>query len=312
MQQYVFGPVPSRRLGLSLGVDLVPMKTCSFNCVYCQLGRTGRTRLRRASFCPKAAVLEQVRKAVAKTGRIDFITFAGSGEPTLSMDLGWLIDRIKRLTDIRIAVLTNGSLLHRPAVRRALAHADLVVPSLDAAYERSFQKVNRPADGYRLSTLIDGLRAFCATFKGEVWLETLLVRGVNDSPAELERLGRIVDTLRIDRVQLGTIERPPTVSSARPLTGAELERAARRLRANVPVDLIAAASARAPHEKVRNLRRRIVEMLERRPCTADDIAQSLGADPTAVGDELAVLNKLRRIEAVNVRGAKYWRLTVSS
>ena len=159
-QQLVYGPVPSRRLGRSLGVDLVPLKTCTYDCVYCQLGRTTSKTVRRGRWVDPEAVGAQVRDKLSS--KPDVIALAGSGEPTLHAGIGAVIDGIKAITDVPVAVITNGSLLGRPAVRRELAAADIVLPSLDAPSEELFRRVNRPHESLHLADLIDGLVSFRA------------------------------------------------------------------------------------------------------------------------------------------------------
>jgi wyosine [tRNA(Phe)-imidazoG37] synthetase (radical SAM superfamily) len=129
MKRIIYGPVPSRRLGISLGVDIVPFKTCSYDCIYCQLGRATNHTIKRGSFVPIDSVLKQIKDVVDQNSDIDYITFSGSGEPTLNSDTGEIICKIKDFTSIPIAVLTNGSLLWQQQVRKDLSSADLVVPS---------------------------------------------------------------------------------------------------------------------------------------------------------------------------------------
>ncbi|MBM3312523.1 MAG: radical SAM protein, partial [Candidatus Aminicenantes bacterium] len=221
---HTYGPVPSRRLGYSLGVDLLPFKTCSMDCVYCQLGPSPRTTMRRREFAPVEAVLADIRAALRRDPQIEAVTFSGSGEPTLHAGLGTIIAAVKKATDVPVVVLTNGSTLSRPSVRKALAPADIVVPSLDAATERVFKKINRPHRSLTAAKTIDGLAAFRKSYRGQIWLEILFVKGVNDGPAHLRALRKAIARIRPDRVQLNTVYRPPAVRSARPLSEAELER----------------------------------------------------------------------------------------
>ncbi|MCJ7611540.1 MAG: radical SAM protein, partial [Candidatus Aminicenantes bacterium] len=181
----IYGPVPSRRLGLSLGVDILPYKTCSFNCIYCQLGPGRRTFHRRKTFVSTEEVVSQVRKALRRAGRVESITFSGSGEPTIHAGLGRMIREIKKITNVPVTVLTYSSFLTQPAVRRDLLAADLVVPSLDAASTLIFNRINRPHPSISLGRIIDGLVAFRKAYQGKIWLEIMLVKGVNDSPAHL-------------------------------------------------------------------------------------------------------------------------------
>src|SRR5512136_826559 len=195
-QRFVYGPVASRRLGFSLGVDIIPFKTCTLDCVYCQLGSAGKTTVRRGSFFPPEAILAQIKEALGSGQRIDVITFSGSGEPTLSKDLGLLIRAIKKMTAVPVAVLTNGTLLGRADVRRDLAAADIVVPSLDAVPASLFRRVNRPHASLDNRRIIDGLVRFREGFPGRIRLEVMLVKGVNDSPEALEAIRRAVARIR--------------------------------------------------------------------------------------------------------------------
>ncbi len=271
---FVFGPVPSRRLGASLGVDLFPRKTCSLNCVYCQLGPTPDPTTRRHSTVDPQAVVAEVRRRLAELDRPpDFVTLSGSGEPTLSLELGAVVVGLKDVTDVPLAVLTNGTLLSDAAVRAELARADLVVPSLDAVSEEIFQKVNRPHVSLTAAGHVRGLELFAATHPGRWWLEVLLVAGLNDSPEELRRLGAAIRDLRPEKVHLNTLVRPGAVKGLRGLNDDELRGAANRL--NYPCDL----AGRPVHEK--KVHRGSVDpaellaMIQRRPVTAADAAQSL-------------------------------------
>ncbi len=166
---YIFGPVPSRRLGRSLGVDLVPFKTCSYDCIYCQLGRTTNQTVERREWVPLDAVLAELRGKLAS--QPDYITLSGSGEPTLYSRLDELIDGIRAMTEVPIAVLTNGSLLWQPEVRSKLLRAHLVIPSLDAGDERTFQAIDRPHGTISFKRMLWGLIDFRREYQGQYWLE---------------------------------------------------------------------------------------------------------------------------------------------
>ena len=213
-QGYVYGPVPSRRLGRSLGVDLVPFKTCSYDCVYCQLGRTTNKTLDLAEYVPVDSMLGELRDKLKEGPRPDFIGLAGSGEPTLHVRLGEIIAGVKALTDVPVAVLTNGSLLWRPEFRVSLSKADLVMPSLDVGTPSSFVRVNRPHADLSFERMVDGLVTFSHESEGKIWLEVLLLAGITDRREEVKRIAGIVDKMRIDRVQLNTVARPPAEASA--------------------------------------------------------------------------------------------------
>ncbi|MBL7183402.1 MAG: radical SAM protein [Anaerolineae bacterium] len=208
---YVYGPVPSRRLGQSLGVDPIPFKTCNYNCVYCQLGRTTPLTNERRDFFPREGILAQVRDALERhqPGQIDYVTFIGQGEPTLCASLGWLIRQVKALTDIPVAVLTNGALLFQAEVREELAAADVVMPTLDAANQEAFRQINRPWPRFRIAEIIEGMAAFQRMFKGQLWMEVMLVKGLNDDEVTLLGIRDALARIRPDRVQINVPIRPP-------------------------------------------------------------------------------------------------------
>jgi wyosine [tRNA(Phe)-imidazoG37] synthetase (radical SAM superfamily) len=272
--RFVYGPVPSRRLGYSLGVDILPYKTCTLDCLYCQLGSVGRTTSRRRAYFSVRAVLAQIREALQSGRRIDIITFSGSGEPTLNSNLGALIRGIKKMTRTPVAVLTNGTLLARKDVRNDLMAADVVIPSLDAASDRLFRAVNRPHPSLRAALIIRGLARFRKEFKGRIWLEVMMVKGVNDGPGAIRDLKRAIALVRPDRVQLNTVVRPPADSSAAPLTVRELGRIRKALGGRT--EIIASFAKKPQSRKPGGLESAIAAMVRRRPVTADDIAASLG------------------------------------
>jgi wyosine [tRNA(Phe)-imidazoG37] synthetase (radical SAM superfamily) len=205
---YTYGPVPSRRLGSSLGISPIPAKTCSYTCVYCQLGRTTRLQINRESFYPKNALLAEIVIRGEVTNP-DFLTFVGDGEPTLCSDLGWLIEQSRNILYIPTAVITNGSLLSREDVRRDLCRADIVVPTLDSGRERTFRTINRPHRGITFESLVQGLVDFRRQYTGQIWVEVMLVKGMNDSIEELEDIKQAIDKIRPDRVYVLTPIRPP-------------------------------------------------------------------------------------------------------
>ncbi len=210
-RRFVFGPVPSRRLGQSLGIDTIPLKTCNWNCVYCQLGRSEPLIHERKEYFPREAILEELGDVLAahRPGEIDWITFVGSGEPTLHSGMGWLIREVKKLTDIPVSVITNGSLLYLPEVRAELAPADAVMPTLDAGNPQLYRKINRPWPELTYETLVEGLRAFRAAYNGRLWIEVMLVKGLNDSEEALRELADVMKSIGPDQVHLLLPDRPP-------------------------------------------------------------------------------------------------------
>ncbi len=208
---YVFGPVPSRRLGQSLGIDPLRFKTCNYNCVYCQLGRTRRYTTQRQDFVPRDAVVTQVEAALQRlgAGQVDYVTFVGQGEPLLYASLGWLIRAVKSATSLPVAVITNGSLLSEAEVRAEVLPADVVIPTLDAADATLYRRINRPHPSLRLESLLQGLHEFRREYGGRLWIEVMLVAGLNDSDEHLGRLGEMLRSLSPDAIQINVPIRPP-------------------------------------------------------------------------------------------------------
>jgi len=269
-EQLVYGPVPSRRLGRSLGVDLVPFKTCTYDCVYCQLGHTTHKTVRRRRWVDPTDVVAQVRARLASEP--DVIALAGSGEPTLHAGIGDVIVAIKQITDVPVAVITNGSLLGSAAVRRGLAAADIVLPSLDAPDERLFEVVNRPHAALDLAKVVDGLVAFRHEFAGELWLEIMLLVGSTGLTPVVERLGELAARIAPDRIQLNTAVRPPAQAFVAPLADDMLQEFAARFTPHAEV--IADIAPGVGEHTV--ARADVLALISRRPCTVADIAAGLG------------------------------------
>ena len=278
MTHYVFGPVPSRRLGRSLGVDLVPFKTCTYDCIYCQLGGTTCRTVERKEWVPLEQVLEQLQGKLAT--RPDYIALSGSGEPTLFAPLDRVIDGIRAVTDIPIAVLTNGSLLGNSAVQRELRDADLVIPSLDAGNENTFRLVNRPHEAVSFEQMLAGMVSFRRRFRGQYWLEVLLVDPYTTSERELADMRHCVELIRPDRVQLNTVTRPPTESYAQPVSAARLAEIASTFQP--PAEVIAEHQAGGEERSPSCGREEILDLLRCRPCTTADIAAGLALHPAEV------------------------------
>jgi len=273
----VFGPVPSRRLGRSLGVDLVPFKVCSYDCIYCQLGRTTMRTTKRAEYLPLESVMSELDKTMQSAPVPDVITLSGSGEPTLHSRLGELISWIKRQTGLPLAVLTNGSLLWDPRVREDLADADLVLPSLDAGDKHLFHYVNRPHPSIGFEKMIQGLEDFRREFSGKVWLEVFLLAGVTGIESEVGKIAQIARRMVPDRVHLNTVTRPPAEERAYPVSPEQMQRLAAAFGglAEVLGDFHGESGpfdATAPEQ-------RILDLLRRRPCTVADIADGLSLHP---------------------------------
>src|SRR4030043_2260187 len=194
--QYLYGPVPSRRLGRSLGIDLVPQKICTYDCIYCQIGKTTEKTLTRREYVPVKEIMEEVERFLKEgTASIDYLSLTGSGEPTLHSQIRSVIEGIKAITSIPVAVITNGSLLFEEEVRQDLLHADLVLPSLDAVSSEVFMRINRPRPGFSIAKVVEGLVEFRKIYKGQIWLEILFCKGVNNTPEELRKMKEVVERI---------------------------------------------------------------------------------------------------------------------
>lgn len=295
MKQLIFGPVPSRRLGFSLGIDAVSRKHCTFDCIYCQVGKTTCFDLTRSSFFNPDAVIEQVIETIAGGRQIDVVSFSGSGEPTLNADLGYMIRELKKRVDRPVAVITNGSLLFREDVRRDLIDADIILPSLDAASDDVFRRINRPHSDLDVSLMLGGLGQLRKEYKGQIWLEVMLIKGVNDDPEELARLRHAIRPMDVDRIQLNTLARPPLERHIRRLDQAEMNAAASFFGSRCEV--ISEFEKTSETQSDENWTERIVETVMRRSLTMSDIVRITGAPPDEAKHHLEQLEKAGRIRS---------------
>ena len=287
--KHLFGPVPSRRLGISLGIDLTPQKACTLNCVYCECGKTDALTLERKEYIPTGEVIAELEDYLSADPELDAITFSGSGEPTLHSGIGEIIAWLKReYPQHRVVVLTNGTLLWQPEVREALMPADLVVPSLDAVSEDIFHRINRPNKNLSNAEIIEGLVTFCDDFEGEVWLEVFLIPGVNDTPEELERFREVFERLRVDRIQLNSLDRPGAMPWVEPMPRENLMAIADMLGDEVEVIGKPIVRRRCASFS-ENLRGRILATIRVRPSTIDDLAVTLGMHVLDIGKYLDVM-----------------------
>lgn len=302
---HVYGPVPSRRLGLSLGIDLVPYKTCSYDCIYCQLGATTNKTIELKDYVPTEEVLADFAKWLEQDGNADYITMSGSGEPTLHSGMARIITRIKELADIPVAVITNGSLLWLESVAEACALADLVVPSLDAGSAEIFTQVNRPHPDITFDLMLKGLQVFRNRYQGAIWLEVMLVGGVNDSAEQIAAMAGFIETIRPDRIQVNTVVRPPTEKYAECIAPERLQQLAAKLGGEV----IAPFDTSYMHEAKASQAGSILELLKRRPCTVLDIASGLGIHENEVVKQLNNMLEEGSILAENRDGSVLYRVT---
>ncbi len=291
----IFGPVPSRRLGISLGIDIIPFKTCSLDCIYCECGATNHLSLERRHFIDVDTVLSQLKQILKDLNHVDYITFSGSGEPTLNKDIGTMISEIKRLTSIPVAVLTNGTLLYRDDVARDLLPADVILPSLDAVSEEVFSKINRPHPQLEMVKIIDGLIRFRKVYTGEIWLEIFVVKSINDHDGELTELYRTIKKIRPDKVQLNSLDRPPSDPRVRPVEMKKLEAIKQKWK-DLPVEIV--KRIRRREEIVafsKNLESTILNTITRRPLMIDDLVQLTGKNRLEIFKYIDVLEKEMKI-----------------
>ncbi len=295
---HVYGPVPSRRLGRSLGVDLVPFKTCSYDCVYCQLGKTSKKTIDRKEYVAIEDVLEELELKLRFEAFPDYISLAGSGEPTLNRGIGHLIHRIKRLTTVPIAVLTNGSLLWIPEVQESLLEADIVLPSLDAGDEVSFRYVNRPHKSISFETMAKGLVDFTEVFSGSVWLEVFLLGGVTGASSAVKKIASLANEIGPERVELNTVSRPPAEEFAFPVNGKKMQEFKKLFPDNVEL-ITENCLGKVPITKQQEANNSdILALLSRRPCTVQGVSVGLGVNPGEAAKRLQLLNQQGDIKVV--------------
>lgn len=305
--RYLFGPVPSRRLGRSLGVDLVPHKTCSFNCVYCECGKTTLLTNERAEYVPTSEVLAELNQFLDTKPQLNYVTFSGAGEPTLHIGLGKIVNFIKtNFPHCSIALLTNGSLFYQKSLREEVADIDIILPSLDTADETIFQKMNRPHPEIELSQIISGLAELKKIQKGRMWLEIFIIPGINDSLDHIEKLKHAIHKIKPDLVQLNALDRPGTENWVDSASQEQLEKIAAKLdwRTEIIAKFPDRKESKAYHD---NIETTILEMIKRRPCTREDLSQMLGLHVNEVNKYLDVLMKTDQIHARQMeRGLFYW------
>ena len=307
---YVYGPVPSRRLGQSLGVDPIPFKTCNYNCVYCQLGRTTPLSNERQEFFPPADILAEVQATLDKhkSGEIDYITIVGQGEPLLSTGLGQLISEVKVLTDIPVAIITNGALLFKPEVRAEISLADMVIPTLDAADEATFRCINRPWPELKITDIIEGLVAFRKVFDGQLWLEVMLVKGVNDTEESLTGIANALRRIRPDRVHLNVPIRPPAESWVEIPDGESLIRAIAILGEAAPIATPAEGEFGLTGDMP--VADAIVEIIRRHPIQEGNLLEILNTrQPDQVQEMLVALETGGQARRHIYQGQVFWEYT---
>jgi wyosine [tRNA(Phe)-imidazoG37] synthetase (radical SAM superfamily) len=302
-------------------VDIVPFKVCTLDCVYCQLGRTVEKTTRRRDFGAIEPIVNELNKALATGCEADYVTIGGSGEPTLNLRLGELVEGIKQITDIPVALLTNGTLLCRPDVRADCAKIDVVMPSLDAGEDRTFSRIDRPEPSLSIESIISGLCEFRKKFKGQIWLEVFFVRSINTSPRQIARIKDAIERIKPDKVQLNTAVRPTADPSVARLGAEDLNEIASRLGEGCEViaDFSSSASEKAGaadqadeprvHWPFDNKKQILLSMLKRRPCSLDDISASLSMNPNEAAKYITELQDQGLVRAENKGGRIFFKST---
>jgi wyosine [tRNA(Phe)-imidazoG37] synthetase (radical SAM superfamily) len=288
--RYLYGPVPSRRLGSSLGIDLVPHKICTYDCIYCQIGKTTQKTLIRKEYVPVKEVLEEVRLFLKEeSSSIDHLSLSGSGEPTLHSKIRQIIREVKEVSSIPVAVITNGSLLYDEKVGEDLLQADIILPSLDAGSSEIFLRINRPHSDLSIEKVIQGMVEFRKVYQGQIWLEILFCRVVNDSGAELKRMKEVVDRIQPDLIHLNTVVRPPSEEWAIPLSQKEMEEI--RTFLGDRASIISEFDRHLLPVPEQNLKEKILRVLKRRPLSLADLSIKMGIFPEELEQSISLLVK---------------------
>ena len=295
--KYIYGPVISRRLGASLGIDVIPHKTCTLDCLYCECGPTTNKTHIRSDYVNFDELTKELDYAL-KNYDFDYITFAGSGEPTLYKGLGKLITYLKEVSDKKVCVITNSTLLWLEDLRSELLAADIIIPSVDTVNEETFRKLNRNTDALQLTDILNGLKIFSEIYKGQLWIEILFVKGFNDTEEEVLLLKNYLTTVRYDRIEVHTVDRPPAYRNIKGVDADFLDFAGNILNARV--------IKRTPQEvSIKVELEDILSIIRRRPYTVDDIVSSLSADRDGALRAIYLLEKKRLIRKEVVNGQEF-------
>ncbi|MBU8891385.1 MAG: radical SAM protein [Bacteroidales bacterium] len=309
MYKHLFGPVPSRRLGMSLGIDLVPHKVCTLNCVYCECGATNNLTTERKEYVLYNEIINELKDFFDKNDNPDFITFSGAGEPTLNIHIGRVINYLKtNYPSIPVAVLTNGSLLNNSEVRQELLQANVVLPSLDAATDSAFKKTDRPSKNLSIDNYIQGLVDFREEFKGTIWLEVMILPGFNDDIENITLLKEAILKIKPEKVQLNTLDRPGVIDKIRAASRIELQNIIDFWDMN-NVEIIASSAIRKDNKSFRkDTENAIMETISRRPCTLEDLEKILGLHVNEINKYLDVLDSEHKIETYRQERGIFYQL----
>lgn len=303
--KYIYGPVPSRRLGLSLGVSPIPKKTCNYSCVYCQLGRTDNMTNTRQLFFPLSEIIGEFEKVLKSDINYDVVTVVGEGEPSLYLKLGELISEIKKRTDKPLAVITNGSLFDDADLRLELCQADIVLPTFDAYDEESFKKINRPHGSIKFENIKEGLKLFSDEFKGQLWLELMLMAGVNDDDESLSKYSEALKEFKYDSLYINTPVRPPAESEIKALNHDKMNHAVNIL-GGISIDLLVSQNF---HSEIEDDYQAIISIIKRHPMNQFEIEGFLKArDNEKPHELLKLLKNDDSVTVINYKGYDTYRL----
>jgi len=304
--KYIFGPVLSRRLGFSLGVDLVPYKRCSFDCVYCELGRTTNKTVKRGSFFSPGEILKELKSFLKyhPKVKIDYITLTGSGEPTLNSRLKEIVKEVKNITSIPLCLLTNGSLFFLKSVRESVKEVDLIIPSLDAPDEATFRKINHPHSSLTLKKILKGLKLLRQEFKGKIYLEIMLVEGINSSLSQAHRFKKIIGSVGFDKIQLNVPARPSYFLECKIPPLRRLKRFAEILGKNT--EIVHPSPSQSQPSRFKGAQEGLLRVLKRRPIDIDEICRILGIRKVEALKLIEGLISRLRIKRVRYGGKFYY------
>ena len=293
--KYLFGPVPSRRLGLSLGIDLIPFKTCTYDCIYCESGRTTNLTIDRKEYVPIKDVCKELDDFLEKRPELDYLTFSGSGEPTLHSGIGKVLKYIKKkFPEYKTALITNACFFDDPSLRKELYLFDVILPSLDAVSEFVFRKLNRSHKKIDNNSIIKGLIDFRKEYSGEIWLEIFIIEGINDVSIEVEKFKKAVKSIHPDKLQLNTLDRPGAEKGVKAATLEAVNDFSEKI--EYPVEVIADFySGKNTRKNYDDIEDTILKMLKRRPMTLADISSSLGIEISSTEDVLMKITSKGKI-----------------
>lgn len=305
--KYLFGPVPSRRLGVSLGIDMVPYKTCTFECVYCECGRTTNLTKIRNPYVKGEDIIKELKQYLSSKPELDYITFSGGGEPTLNSDIGKIVEFLKKNYNYRVALLTNGSLFTQKQVRQEVKDCDLIIPSLDAASQEIFEKINRPCPDVKIDDIINGIKQMKREMSGEMWIEVFVVPEMNDTEKELEVLKKALKVINPDKVQLNTLDRPGTEQWVRTDSSDEMEKVKNYLKPLKTEIIGKFKTSVASKQRIGDMEDKIISVLERRPCTQKDLTRIFSIRPVALEKFLTDLKKRKKIVEIKKENKIFYR-----